>query len=326
MHSMVAANDPPRLAFARWLVDRRSPTAARVAVNRVWQSLFGTGLLEAPEDFGVRAAQPAQPEVLDWLALDFMEHGWSQKHLIRTIVTSATYQQDSRITPELLERDPANRLLARGPRFRADAEVVRDIALFTGGLLEEKLGGRSIYPPVPPSFFAESYIPMDFWNTATGKERYRRSLYVFRRRSLPDPVLASFDAPTGDTACVRRERSNSPLAALASLNEITFVEAAQALALRIVNEGGATDAERAAYGFRLCTARQPESHEIAQITGLLDSRRARLRDGWLSARTIAFGQTEKLPPLPANVTPNDVAAWTVAARVLLNLDETLTKN
>jgi hypothetical protein len=288
--------------------------------------LFGTGLVEAPEDFGVRANLPAQPELLDWLAVQFMKRGWSQKDLIRTIVTSATYRQDSRLTPELLERDPANHLLARGPRFRADAEVVRDIALATGGLLEEHVGGRSIYPPVPPSFFAESYIPMDFWNTATGKERYRRSLYVFRRRSLPDPVLASFDAPPGNTACVRRERSNSPLAALASLNEITFVEAAQALALRVLREGGPTDAQRVDYAFRLCTARHPRPQEISEITKLLESPRQRLRDGWLSARTVAFGQTETVPTLPQNVTPNDVAAWTIASWVLLNHDETLTKN
>lgn len=324
--AMAPSDDPPRLAFARWLVDPHSPTAARVAVNRVWQALFGAGLVEAPEDFGVRANLPAQPEVLDWLAVQFMERGWSQKDLIRTIVASATYRQDSRLTPELLERDPANRLLARGPRFRADAEVVRDIALATGGLLEEHIGGRSIYPPVPPSFFAESYIPMDFWNTATGKERYRRSLYVFRRRSLPDPVLASFDAPPGNTACVRRERSNSPLAALASLNEITFVEAAQALALRVLREAGPTDAQRVDYAFRLCTARHPRPQEISEITKLLEAPRQRLRDGWLSARTVAFGQTEKVPALPPNVTPNDVAAWTIASRVLLNLDETLTKN
>ncbi|MEO7698339.1 MAG: PSD1 and planctomycete cytochrome C domain-containing protein [Opitutus sp.] len=326
LHAMPPSNDPPRLAFARWFVDRKSPTAARVAVNRTWQALFGAGLVEAPEDFGVRANQPIQSELLDWLAVEFMDHGWSQKQLIRAIVTSATYRQDSNVTPELLERDPGNRLFARGPRFRADAEVVRDIALSTGGLLEERVGGPSIYPPVPPSFFAESYIPMDFWNTATGKERYRRSLYVFRRRSLPDPVLASFDAPPGSTACVRRERSNSPLAALASLNEITFVEAAQALALRVVREGGSTDAARADYAIRLCTARHSQPKEVAEIIQLLDSRRARLKDGWLSARTVAFGTTETLPTLPPAVTPNDVAAWTIAARVLLNLDETLTKN
>ena len=326
LHDFSPGDDPPRLAFARWLVDPRSSTTARVAVNRIWQALFGNGLVDSPEDFGVRASEPAQPEVLDWLAVEFMARGWSQKDLIRSIVTSATYRQDSRVTPELLERDPRNRFLARGPRFRADAEVVRDVALHIGGLLEERVGGPSIYPRVPESFFAASYSPVEFWQAATGAERYRRSLYIFRRRGTPDPVLASFDAPTGDTACVRRERSNTPLAALTSLNEITFVEAAQALALRVVQEGGTTDLERARYAFRLCTSRFPLATEVAEITRLLDSRRGRLKDGWLSARTVAFGTSEKLPTLPLNVTPNDVAAWTIVARVLLNLDETLTKN
>jgi len=326
LHPLAPSDDPPRLAFARWLVDRRSPTVARVAVNRVWQSLFGAGLVDSPEDFGVRAAAPVQSEVLDWLAVEFMERGWSQKQLLRTLVTSATYRQSSRVTPELLERDPANRLLARGPRFRAEAEVIRDIALHTSGLLTEKLGGPSIYPSLPESFFALSYSAIDFWKTATGPERYRRSLYVFRRRGMPDPVMASFDAPTGETACVRRERSNTPLAALASLNEPLFVEAAQALALRVLREGGADDAARAAFAFRLCTARPAQPEEIEDLLALLNSRRARLAEGWLPAREIAFGDAAKLPPLPAGTTPNDAAAWTIAARVLLNLDETLTKN
>jgi hypothetical protein len=320
------AQEPDRLAFAHWLVDRRSPTTARVAVNRVWQALFGAGLVDSPEDFGVRAAAPAQPELLDWLAVEFMDRGWSQKQLIRTIVSSATYRQSSRITPELQERDPKNRLLARGPRFRADAEVVRDIALRTSGLLTEKVGGPSIFPPVPESLFASSFIAVDFWKTATDAERYRRSLYVFRRRSMPDPVLASFDAPNGDSACAARPRSNTPLAALASLNEIVFVEAAQALALRILREGGATEAARAAYGFRLCTARAARPEEVADIVSILKTPRERVAQGWISARELAFGDAAKLPPLPAGITPVDVAAWTVAARVLLNLDETLTKS
>ena len=320
------ANEPDRLAFAHWLVDRRSPTAARVAVNRVWQALFGAGLVETSEDFGVRAAAPALPEVFDWLAVEFMDRGWSQKQLIRTLVTSATYRQSSAITPELQERDPKNRLLARGPRFRADAEVIRDIALRTSGLLTEKVGGPSVFPPVPESLFASSFIAVDFWKTATDAERYRRSLYVFRRRSMPDPVLSSFDAPNGDSACAARPRSNTPLAALASLNEIVFVEAAQALALRILREGGPTEESRAAYGFRLCTARAARPDEIAEVLAVMKTPRQRVAEGWISAREVAFGDAAKLPELPPGITPADVAAWTVAARVLLNLDETLTKS
>jgi mono/diheme cytochrome c family protein len=321
-----AGAEPARLTFARWLVDPRSPTTARVAVNRIWQALFGAGLVETSEDFGVRAAAPVLPEVLDWLAVEFMEGGWKQKELIRAIVLSSTYRQSSRATPELLERDPRNKLLARGPRFRVEAEVVRDIALTTSGLLHEKLGGPSFFAQVPESLFSESFIEVDFWKTAAAPERYRRSLYVFRRRSMPDPVLASFDAPNGDSACAARPRSNTPLAALASLNEPLFVDAARALALRILREGGKTDAERAAYGFRICTARAPQPAEIADLLELTRSTRARMSEGWIAARVLAFGDAEKLPDLPAGTTPNDAAAWTLAARVLLNLDETLSKN
>jgi mono/diheme cytochrome c family protein len=325
LHPITESDEPARLRLARWLVDRRSPTAARVAVNRVWQSVFGIGLVETSEDFGVRASAPSHPELLDWLAVDFMEHDWSLKHIVRTIVTSETYRQQSGLTDDLRERDPNNRLLARGPRFRLDAEAARDSVLAASGLLNLKRGGPSFFPPVPESMFTTSFIVVDFWKTASAPERYRRSFYMFRRRSMPDPVLAPFDAPNGDFACARRTRSNTPLAALTSLNEIVFVEAARALALRMLNEAGSDDRERAAYAFELCTNRRPNDAETDEILSLLRSQRQRLADGWISPRAIATGDHAQLPKLPEGVTPADAAAWTVVARVLLNLDETLTK-
>jgi hypothetical protein len=325
LHPLPADAELSRLTFARWLVDRRSPTAARVAVNRVWQSIFGVGIVETVEDFGVRASEPSHPELLDWLAVDFMDHNWRLKHLLRGIVTSATYQQDSRLTAELAEIDPKNRLLARGPRFRMDAEVARDSVLTAAGLLNRQLRGPSFFPPVPESMFTTSFIPVDFWNTAPPPERYRRSLYVFRRRSMPDPVLSSFDAPNGDFACPRRARSNTPLAALTALNEPVFVDASRALALRILREAGADDRERANYAFGLCTNRTPDDAEVDEVLSLLKSQRARIAEGWLSPRAIATGKHDELPDLPEGVSPADAAAWTIVARVLLNLDETFTK-
>ena len=316
---------PTRLDFARWLADERSPLTARVQVNRVWQAIFGIGLVETPEDFGTRAPQPVHRDLLDWLAVDFMRHGWSQKYLVRQILTSATYQQSSHVTPVLLERDPQNRLLARGPRFRTEAEVVRDIALTVSGLLTPRVGGPSLFPPVPPSVLEYNYFKPAYWIPATGPERYRRALYVFRKRSMPDPALSSFDAPNSDFACARRIRSNTPLAALVSLNEPIFVEAAQALALRILREGGSDDAARADYAFRLCTGRAPHAAEREEVLSLLRSRRQRIADGWLNPREIATGDASRLPTLPANATPQDAAAWTILSRVLLNLDETISK-
>jgi hypothetical protein len=300
----------------------------------VWQTLFGTGLVDTPEDFGIRASEPSHPQLLDWLAVEFMQPTarggrappWSHKALLRTIVTSATYRQSSRCTPTLLERDPQNRLLARGPRFRAEAEVVRDVALSASGLINERVGGPSFFPPVPESMFALSFLEVDFWHAAPPPERYRRSLYVFRRRSMPDPVLATFDAPNGDFACARRPRSNTPLAALAGMNEPVFVDAARAMALRVLREGGKTDAERAAYAFRLSTSRTPGEAEVREVVKLYESRRVRIAEGWLSAKEVATGDAGKTPELPAGATPAEAAAWTVVARVLLNLDETVTKN
>jgi hypothetical protein len=326
LHPLPEGAEPNRLTFARWLVDPKSPTTARVAVNRIWQRLFGVGLVETVDDFGVRASAPSHPELLDWLAVDFMEHNWSVKHLLRTIVLSSTYRQDSRVSEKLLQQDPKNRLLARGPRFRVDAEVARDSALAAAGLLNGQVGGPSFFPPVPESMFATSFIPVTFWNTAAPPERYRRSLYVFRRRSMPDPVLASFDAPNGDFSCPRRARSNTPLAALTALNEPMFVDAARALALRMLREAGSNDRERAEYAFRLCTSRTPTSAELDELMKLFESQRQRVADGWISSRAITTGDFEKLPDLPKGVSPSDASAWTVVARVLLNLDETLTKS
>ena len=317
---------PARLVFARWLVDRRSPLAARVAVNRIWQAIFGDGLVETSEDFGTRTAIPVHSDLLDYLAVDFMDHGWSQKHLIKTIFMSETYQQSSVFRNELMEIDPKNRLLGRGPRFRVEAEVVRDIALAASGLLSNKLGGPSVSPPVPQNVLNYNYVVPGYWTAATGPDRYRRAVYVFRKRSMPDPVMASFDSPNGDFACARRVRSNTPLAALASLNETIFVEAAQALALRVLREGGKDDSSRIGYAFMLCTSRKPKSTEQLAIAELLSEQRHRLADGWLNPREISTGDSAKLPQLPDGVNPQDAAAWTMVSRVLLNCDETLSKN
>jgi hypothetical protein len=326
LHPLAESNEPQRLRYARWLVDKRSPLTARVAVNRVWQTLFGTGIVETTEDFGTRAPEPSHQDLLDWLAVDFMEHGWSQKHLLRNLLSSATYRQSSKASPALLERDPKNRLLARGPRFRVEAEVVRDVALATSGLLAEKSGGPSVYPPVPASVLEYQYKSPSYWTPPTDTTRYVRSLYLFRKRSMPDPVMSAFDAPTGDTSCTRRPRSNSPLAALTSLNEPIFVEAAQALALRVLREGGANDAARVSYAFRLCTSRAATTGERDALLDLLQSRKQRLHEGKLKATEIAFSPMTHPADLPPNATPNDIAAWAIVGRVLLNLDETLSKN
>ena len=335
LHPLAPTQEPGRLAFARWLVDKRSPTTARVFVNRVWQAYFGTGIVPTSEDFGTQALDPSHPELLDWLACEFMaptarevqsSPPWSIKHLHRLIVNSATYRQSSRVTPELLARDPGNRLLARGPRFRVEGEIVRDIALAASGLLNAKIGGRSVMPPAPAFLFQPpaSYAPFP-WKDEEGAEKYRRALYTFRRRSTPYPALQSFDVPNADQACVRRLRSNSPLQALVSLNEPLFVEAAQALARRSLAEGGKTDAHRINYAFRCVLTRLPAEDEKRELLGLLAKQTQRIADGWLNPSEIATGSAELAKNLPPGTTPTQLAAYTVIARVLLNLDETITK-
>jgi mono/diheme cytochrome c family protein len=315
-----------RLLLAKWLVDRRSPTTARVFVNRLWQAYFGIGIVSTPEDFGMQSEAPSHPELLDWLACEFMEHGWSQKHIHQLIATSATYRQSSRISPEICAKDPYNRLLSHGPRFRVDAEIVRDIALSASGLLNPKIGGPSIFSPAPEFLFQPptSYAPFP-WKEETGADRYRRALYTFRRRSTPYPALQVFDAPNGDFSCVRRMRSNTPLQALVSLNETVFVECAQALARKTLEAGGATDSDRITYAFKRILARPPSTDEKAELESLLQKQEKRIAEGWLNPSEIGTGKTEIAKDLPKGATPAQLAAYTIISRVLLNLDETITK-
>jgi len=309
-----------RLDFARWLAARESPLAARVQVNRVWQAVFGGGFVVTPEDFGVRAPRPEYLELFDWLAVDFMDGKWSLKTLLKTVLTSQVYLQDSRTTPELLEKDPANRLLARGPRFRLEAEVLRDFALTVGGLVYHREGGPGVYPPVPQSVIDNNFVKPEYWIAAEGPERYRRSIYLFRKRSMPDPVLSSFDAPYGDFSCSLRQRSNSPLSALTSLNETIFVEAARGMAARVLREAGSLEQERIDYVYRLCTGRIATPAEAEMVKNFIKQQLARLDSGELVATEI-LGSTP-----PGGTDPEVAAAWVITARVLLNLDETLNKN
>jgi hypothetical protein len=326
LNPMPAGAPASRLSFARWLVDRQAPTTARSLVNRVWQAYFGTGLAATSEDLGLQCEPPSHPELLDWLAVEFMESGWSQKHLHRLIVTSAVYRQSSRPTPELLARDPYNRLLARGPRTRVDAELVRDIALAASGLLDPTVGGPSVCPPAPAFLFQPptSYGPK-IWREAAGPERYRRALYTFRYRSVPYPMLQAFDAPNGDFACVRRTRSNTPLQALTILNEPIFMECARALALRTLFEGGSCDHDRLIYAVRRCLSRRPTEGESKTLLDLLDRQTKRFARPDAAPWALAANDPAKPPPLPAGTTAPQLAAWTAVTRVLLNLDETITK-
>ncbi len=310
-----------RLGLARWIVDRGNPLTARVIVNRVWQQYFGVGLVSTPEDFGTRCERPSHPELLDWLAVEFMESGWSIKQLHRLIVNSATYRQSARITPALMEKDPTNHWLARMPRLRVESELIRDVFLATSGLLSRKIGGPSVFPPIPDGVLVLSYGGAT-WNQSTGEDKYRRGMYTFWKRSVPYPGLLVFDMPNGDQSCTRRTRSNTPLQALTTLNDPVFMEAAQALALRIWKEGGTTDRARLSYGFRLCTGRYPSTFELQQLTKFLEQQRPGFVGKTANAVYVA---APDLTQLPADVNLEQVAPWTMVARVLLNLDETITR-
>ena len=313
-----------RLGFAQWLLDPTHPLTARVTVNRFWQQFFGTGLVKTAEDFGVQGERPSHPELLDWLATEFMESGWDMKHLQRLIATSATYRQSSRIEPELLASDPENRLLARGSRFRVDGEVVRDTALAVSGLLVEERGGRSVRPYEPPGLWeAVSFNNSQKYVQDHGEANYRRSLYTHWKRQSPPPNMMLFDAPTREYCVVRRPRTNTPLQALALMNDPQFVEASRALAQRIMIEGGSTVESRVAYAFRLATARLPDQGEADVLKAFLNEQMDEFqRDPEAAKALLAVGQFEH----DAALDPAELAAWTTIATVILNLDETVTKS
>ncbi|MCB1125465.1 MAG: PSD1 domain-containing protein [Verrucomicrobiae bacterium] len=312
-----------RLGLAEWIVSPENPLTARVIVNRFWQQFFGVGLVKTAEDFGVQGERPSNPELLDWLATEFVESGWDIKHLHRLIVTSATYRQSSRVTPALFERDPENRLLARGPRFRADAEVLRDSALYVGGLLVERIGGPSVKPYEPPGLWeAVSYNNAQKYVPDRDAGQYRRSLYTYWKRQSPPPNMLLLDAPTREYCVARRPRTNTPLQSLALLNDPQFVEAARGFAARILTEAGADASLRLTWAFRQATGRQPTDAELAV---LLRTLRGQLLDFQAvpdrARELLGVGMSRP----SASLDPAELAAWTTVAGMILNLDETLTK-
>jgi hypothetical protein len=301
---------PNRLGLARWLVSRENPLTARVAINRIWEHYFGRGIVETSEDFGTQGEKPSNQELLDWLAVEFMDRGWSLKAMHRLIVSSNAYRQSSTMTPDLLQKDPYNRLISRGPRFRLEAEMIRDTGLAASGLLSEKIGGPSVFPPQPAGVWDMPYSD-ETWVESKGEDKYRRGIYTFVRRSALYPAMMNFDATSREYCTVRRIRTNTPLAALTTLNDPAFFEMAQGLARRIVKEGGETDSSRIDYGLRVVAARGPKAGEKDRLLTWLHNER-----NYFSAHAEEAAKLNAQPEL---------APWTMLANVLLNLDETLTK-
>ncbi|MCI0684967.1 MAG: PSD1 and planctomycete cytochrome C domain-containing protein [Gemmataceae bacterium] len=310
---------PGRLDLARWVVSTENPLTARVITNWVWHHYFGRGLVATLEDFGAQGERPSHPELLDHLASQFMQCGWSLKRLHRYIVTSATYRQSSRVRPELAGRDPMNILLARQNRIRFEAEILRDNALAVSGLLVGKVGGPSVKPPQPAGISELTYANAARWVESKGEDRYRRGMYTWFQRTSPHPLLTMFDAPDANLSCVRRDRTNTPLQALTLLNDATFVECAQALAKRIMTDKTGSVSERLDHGFRLCVGRHPSAAEQEQLQTMYDEVLALAQANPKEAARLAGAAS------PANVPVAEGAAWVTVARMLMNLDEFVTR-
>jgi hypothetical protein len=305
---------PNRLGLAKWLASPENPLTARVRVNQIWQMIFGMGIVETSEDFGTQGFRPSHPELMDWLATEFVSNGWDQKAILRLIVTSNTYKQTSNASPALLERDPRNVLLARGARYRVEAEMVRDITLSVSGLLSLKIGGPPVMPPQPPGLWSFPVAaPNDNWVESKGDEEYRRGLYVFVRRTVRYPSMLIFDAPSRETTISRRSPSNTPFQALTRLNDPAFFEAAQALARRIKMEGGTDASSRLSYGFSLVTSRKPNDRELGLLRKNYDEQLQRFAKNPNEAKDIS-GETDAVS-----------AAWVMISNSLLNLNETITR-
>jgi hypothetical protein len=311
-----------RLTLAKWIVDADNPLTARVAVNRLWEELFGIGLVETSEDFGTQGEPPSHPQLLDWLATEYVRLGWDTKRMLKLMVMSATYRQSSQVSEELRKRDPFNRLLARGPRIRLAAETIRDQALFVSGLLSPKMYGPPVQPPRPNFGLTAAFGGSTDWQTSNGDDKYRRGLYIRWRRNAPYPSMTTFDAPERTFCNIRRLRTNTPLQALVTLNDPVYVEAAQALARRIVAQGGSSTQARVIYGFRLCLTRPPTDREVQRLVELFEKSRQQYTGTPAQAEALA---TKPLGSLPKEMNVVDLAAWTVVSNVLLNLDETLAK-
>lgn len=318
LHNKASGNGPTRLDLARWLVDADNPLVGRVIMNRTWARYFGRGFVETSEDFGIQGDLPTHPDLLDWLAVELVDRKWSLKAMHKLIVMSATYRQSSHVTPDVYQRDPFNRLFARGPRFRLDAEMVRDNALAISGRLSHKVGGPSVFPYQPEGVWFNPYSA-DKWVTSSNGDQHRRGLYTFWRRTAPYAAFMAFDAPSREVACERRPRTNTPLQALATLNDKAFVECAAALAKRMMSEAKG-DRERAIHGFRLCVARSPTAQELDHLLALYHEKLAKYRNdpAAVKAMTATAGSMK-------DTDMAELAAWTVVANVLLNLDETITK-
>ena len=312
-----------RLGLARWLVSREHPLTARVWVNRQWERLFGTGLVKSSENFGMQSEFPSHPELLDWLAVEFRDGGWDMKATLKKIVISATYRQASQVTPALLERDPENRLLARGPRFRLPAELIRDQALVLGGLLTAKIGGPSVRPYMPEGVWDETSVYGDMlrYQRDSGESLYRRTMYTIWKRTAAPPTMLMFDSPSREFCTVKRSRTNTPLQALALLNEVTYVEAARALGEEMLSQA-ISPSDRLARAFREATSRMPTSEELRILTAGLERRLAKYQaDPESAKKLLAVGDKKQSPQFD----PIELAAYTLTANVILNLDETVTK-
>lgn len=322
----VAGPVPNRLDLANWLMSDEHPLTARVTVNRFWQQFFGIGLVKTSDDFGSQGEPPINPELLDWLAVSFRESGWDVKGLVRQMVTSAAYRQSSRVSPELLQRDPENRLVARGPRFRLDAEQLRDNALFVSGLMDMTMGGKGVRPYQPPNIWEPvGYGGSNtrFYKADTGSALYRRSLYTFFKRTAPAPFMTTFDAPNREQSCTRRERSNTPLQALQLLNDVQHFEAARALAVRMMTEGGLGAEDRIQFAYRSILSRSADSDELGLVSATLNRFLIRYQgDGESAKKAVTFGDSKP----PAGLPETELAAYTLTANMLLNLDETITRN
>jgi hypothetical protein len=310
-----------RLGLARWLVDRSNPLTARVTVNRFWQMYFGNGLVKTVQDFGSQGEWPAHLDLLDWLATDFMESGWNVKALQKTIVTSATYRQSSAVTPELVQKDPENRLLARGARLRLGPDILRDQALELAGLLVEKIGGPSVKPYQPAGLWQE-LAGGDGYKRDKGDGLYRRSLYTYWKRTIAPPFMVNFDSPNREVCTVRETRTNTPLQALNLMNDVTFLEASRKLAERVMREGGKKPEERIDFAYRLVLAREPKPDEKQVVLDTLKGFEARYRaDRDASKKFLEQGDS----PRAGKLDSRELAAYTAIASVMLNLDETVTK-